>query len=87
MNRVISPAWHFLLLLIFVFASALTVYASQHVQLNEPPVISESLSKLQMQSLNRVEAPEFVLENLSGKRVKLSDFRGRVVLINFWTTW
>ncbi len=29
-------------------------------------------------------APEFGLENSAGKRVRLSDFHGKVVLLNFW---
>jgi cytochrome c biogenesis protein CcmG, thiol:disulfide interchange protein DsbE len=32
-------------------------------------------------------APDFSLRNLEGKRVKLSDFRGKAVLVNFWATW
>ncbi len=30
------------------------------------------------------EAPEFVLQDLSGTPVRLSNFRGRPVLVNFW---
>jgi len=32
-------------------------------------------------------APEFALKNLSGQTVRLSDFKGKPVLINFWATW
>jgi thiol-disulfide isomerase/thioredoxin len=32
-------------------------------------------------------APDFVLQDLQGKQVKLSDFRGKAVLLNFWATW
>jgi len=33
------------------------------------------------------EAPEFALSDLSGKALHLSDYRGRIVLLNFWASW
>jgi len=33
------------------------------------------------------DAPNFTLQNLDGKKVTLSDYRGKAVLINFWATW
>lgn len=32
-------------------------------------------------------APDFELTTLDGEKVKLSDFRGQKVLLNFWATW
>ncbi len=32
-------------------------------------------------------APNFTLEDLSGKKVSLAGYRGKAVLINFWATW
>jgi peroxiredoxin len=32
-------------------------------------------------------APDFNLEDASGKDVKLPDLKGKVVLVNFWATW
>ena len=32
-------------------------------------------------------APDFVLEDLQGSAVRLSNYRGRVVFLNVWTTW
>jgi peroxiredoxin len=34
-----------------------------------------------------VAAPEFALPDLSGKLQRLSEFRGRPVLVNFWAVW
>lgn len=33
------------------------------------------------------DAPAFTLKNLEGQPVSLSDFQGKVVLLNFWGTW
>jgi peroxiredoxin len=33
------------------------------------------------------KAPDFTLSDLNGKSVKLSDFRGKIVVIDFWATW
>lgn len=32
-------------------------------------------------------APDFTLKDLSGKSVTLSDFKGKVVMVEFWATW
>ncbi|MBD3921376.1 redoxin domain-containing protein [Paenibacillus sp. PR3] len=33
------------------------------------------------------QAPDFELKDLGGNAVRLSDYRGRTVFINFWATW
>jgi thiol-disulfide isomerase/thioredoxin len=39
---------------------------------------------------SRAEDPlagDFTLKNLAGQSVRLSDFKNKIVLLNFWTTW
>ncbi|MFZ5997707.1 MAG: peroxiredoxin family protein [Nitrospirota bacterium] len=32
-------------------------------------------------------APDFTLTDISGKKISLSELKGKVVLLNFWATW
>jgi len=32
-------------------------------------------------------APDFVMRTVDGKEVRLSDFKGKVVILDFWATW
>jgi len=36
---------------------------------------------------NRKPAPSFALKDASGKLVQLADYKGKVVLLDFWATW
>jgi peroxiredoxin len=33
------------------------------------------------------EAPDFVLKSISGKNLRLSEYRGEVVMLTFWAAW
>ena len=48
-----------------------------------PPAATPRMRRV----LPGVLAPDFQLESIDGKMVKLSDFRGKAVLLNFWATW
>jgi peroxiredoxin len=36
---------------------------------------------------DRQVAPDFNLKDAQGRAVKLSDYKGKIVLLNFWATW
>jgi peroxiredoxin len=44
-------------------------------------------SSLASSSLAGKPAPDFVLKSAAGENLRLSEYRGDVVMINFWATW
>ena len=46
-----------------------------------------SASSLASSGLSGQPAPDFVLKSASGTNLRLSEYRGNVVMINFWATW
>lgn len=35
----------------------------------------------------KTPAPQLVLKDIEGRSVRLSDYKGKIVLLNFWATW
>ena len=44
-------------------------------------------SSLASSGLTGQTAPDFVLKSATGENLRLSEYRGDVVMINFWATW
>lgn len=55
-------------------------------QVSESAAAGETESSLPDTS-DRVEAPDFTLVDQFGEEHKLSDYKGKVVFLNFWATW
>jgi cytochrome oxidase Cu insertion factor (SCO1/SenC/PrrC family) len=55
------------------------------------PAIAEEIDFFKKLQMNKFAEPiqsiDFSLKSTEGVNVKLSDFKGKVVLLNFWTTW
>ena len=49
----------------------------------QQPELSHSLTEVK----NVAQGSDFELQNLDEENIKLSDYRGKVVLLNFWATW
>jgi peroxiredoxin len=50
------------------------------------PIGAADAAPEQAGQVNRM-APDFTRTDLSGRPLRLEQFRGRVVLLNFWATW
>jgi thiol-disulfide isomerase/thioredoxin len=69
-----------LILVVVAFMVALMLYFGYHQARRTG---AGSIPRLTQASL----APDFSLESLDGKTLRLSDLRGKAVLLNFWATW
>ncbi len=49
----------------------------------QQPELSHNLTVVK----NVIPASDFELQDMDEEKVKLSDYRGKVVLLNFWATW
>src|SRR5690625_7077187 len=61
---------------------------SDNTIVSPPKEGGEEITKSDGEGLDKGQkAPDFELSTLDGETVKLSDFRGQKVLLNFWATW
>lgn len=54
---------------------------------NSWPATNDQAISAGSASLVGQPAPHFELKNLAGESIRLRDFKGKVVILNFWATW
>lgn len=74
-----------IVLIVVGFAAAYIYYNNQSDELNQQ--IIEEQENSGEEDKEKVLAPDFTLENTDGEQVSLSDYKGKVVVLNFWASW
>jgi len=49
--------------------------------------VNEQIAEDYLKHLINEPAPEFTVNDVNGKEVSLSDFKGQVIVVDFWATW
>lgn len=75
----------FVILLVIIFVIFLFIPGKNYTSSTKVVDNSNLSGKNNNQSENL--APNFTLLDTEGNNVSLSDYKGKVVIINFWTTW
>lgn len=71
------------LTVVVLFASIITViWAAASLRVKRAPEVAEVHKEPAYK-----HAPDFALMDINGRKVKLSDFKENVVILDFWATW
>ncbi len=83
--------WMLLAVGLAVGMTALAAVSMRSTVRDEAAAPGEGRTRTESQPACPVKAKpanlEFTLKDMNGRDVKLSDYRGKVVLLNFWATW
>ena len=74
----------------FNYPAAITVSLIVTIALIVVSLVQDdsSLESVKMSSIGEgIPAPDFTFPGLDGKNTSLSDYKGKVVLVNIWATW
>lgn len=75
-------------LMVVIVLVAVMIYAGVHNSRKSGyRAYASSEDRLPAGDVKGKTAPDFTLDTLEGQSVKLSDYRGKAVLLNFWATW
>tara|TARA_B100001750_G_scaffold219059_1_gene205669 strand:+ start:2325 stop:2885 length:561 start_codon:yes stop_codon:yes gene_type:complete len=85
MNKILSKFIVFLSFIIFfAFVSILVWGAIRSGNISSNLIVNKQMDEIK---LDNILAKDFELFDLNGNAIKLSDYKGKLILLDFWSTW
>lgn len=87
-NKILWILLAVLLVAVLIVGSVLYgILSEQYLMQQEPPTQPATEPAEDPQEPSPYAAPDFSVMDMNGNMVRLSDFRGKPVVLNFWATW
>jgi thiol-disulfide isomerase/thioredoxin len=72
---------------LFLWIATIAIVGGGLVYANHATSLKRAVNAAAEANSSRETAKEFRLRSIDGKQVSLADYRGKVILVNFWATW
>jgi len=81
------PSYLFFIILLFSGLAAFYLFEAESLAKADNQELDQLLGDMGVIKMVQALPVEIRLKDLNGQQVSLSDFRGKIVFLNFWTTW
>ncbi len=85
----IKPTIWFALLGMGIITVITSVVIYEHISFANQTNIKQQIETDNVKTGNKIgeRAPDFSLKTIDNRDIKLSDYRGKYIILNFWATW
>ncbi len=73
--------------LVFLIVLSFSAFSCSKEKTEDASSNDQMQGQVSASQSNKMKAPEFTLTSTNGKKINLSDYKGKIVVLDFWATW